>query len=289
MILACETITPLFLAGADGTTPELRAPSIKGALRFWWRAMNGDLVRKENGNWNCTQLKEKEGKIFGDTSNKSAIILKILNEPVENGIEISLTPHHRNGYCAPNKPNCKFKNGKYGKCSKSFLKEGKFFNFELMVCFDNKIIEQKDIKKLVKVTFLLGGLGKRSRRGFGSVKTIKIDNNVVFSSLSEIKSFVGTIIPQNQGLYPDYPLIKDIQIGKSYNDYKDLLIKIGESSHLHKDDSLGYARPGKRLASPVYTSVIKIDDRYYPIVTTLNNDRFKNTSQQNDYKRAILL
>ncbi len=33
-----ETITPLFLAGADGQTPELRPPSIKGMMRFWWRA-----------------------------------------------------------------------------------------------------------------------------------------------------------------------------------------------------------------------------------------------------------
>ncbi|OPX29474.1 MAG: type III-B CRISPR module RAMP protein Cmr1 [Candidatus Omnitrophica bacterium 4484_171] len=39
----CETITPMFLAGADGRTPELRPPSIKGAMRFWWRAMNGHL------------------------------------------------------------------------------------------------------------------------------------------------------------------------------------------------------------------------------------------------------
>ncbi len=39
----CETITPMFLAGADGKTPELRPPSIKGLMRFWWRAMNGHL------------------------------------------------------------------------------------------------------------------------------------------------------------------------------------------------------------------------------------------------------
>ncbi len=39
----CETITPMFLAGADGKTPELRPPSIKGLMRFWWRAINGHL------------------------------------------------------------------------------------------------------------------------------------------------------------------------------------------------------------------------------------------------------
>jgi len=37
-----ETITPLFMAGADGITPELRPPSFKGMMRFWWRAMRAD-------------------------------------------------------------------------------------------------------------------------------------------------------------------------------------------------------------------------------------------------------
>ena len=35
-----EIVTPLFLGGADPNKAELRAPSIKGALRFWWRALN---------------------------------------------------------------------------------------------------------------------------------------------------------------------------------------------------------------------------------------------------------
>ncbi|WP_345894648.1 type III-B CRISPR module RAMP protein Cmr1 [Phaeodactylibacter xiamenensis] len=43
----CKVITPMFLAGADGQTPELRAPSIKGAMRFWWRALNGHLGVEE--------------------------------------------------------------------------------------------------------------------------------------------------------------------------------------------------------------------------------------------------
>jgi len=38
-----ETITPMFLAGADQGQVELCAPSIKGTLRFWWRAMSKSL------------------------------------------------------------------------------------------------------------------------------------------------------------------------------------------------------------------------------------------------------
>lgn len=34
-----ETVTPLFLAGADQTEAELRPPAFRGALRYWFRAM----------------------------------------------------------------------------------------------------------------------------------------------------------------------------------------------------------------------------------------------------------
>jgi CRISPR-associated protein Cmr1 len=48
----CEIITPMFLAGADTGQPELRPPSIKGAMRFWWRAVQrftspDDLKRRD--------------------------------------------------------------------------------------------------------------------------------------------------------------------------------------------------------------------------------------------------
>lgn len=32
-------VTPLFMSGSDKLKAELRVPSIKGVLRFWWRAL----------------------------------------------------------------------------------------------------------------------------------------------------------------------------------------------------------------------------------------------------------
>ncbi|MEK6673676.1 MAG: type III-B CRISPR module RAMP protein Cmr1, partial [Nitrospirota bacterium] len=53
-----ETITPMFLAGADQGKAELRAASIKGLMRFWWRALQADKLDK---------LKENENRIFGSS------------------------------------------------------------------------------------------------------------------------------------------------------------------------------------------------------------------------------
>ena len=58
----CVILTPMFLYGTDGKTPELRPPSIKGMMRFWWRAINGDLEVGE--------LKKREGEVFGGTDKK---------------------------------------------------------------------------------------------------------------------------------------------------------------------------------------------------------------------------
>lgn len=67
----CETITPMFLAGADGKTPELRAPSVKGALRFWWRALNG-------GYSSIEELRREESKLFGGAGDNEAKRSKVI-------------------------------------------------------------------------------------------------------------------------------------------------------------------------------------------------------------------
>ncbi|MCW5921261.1 MAG: type III-B CRISPR module RAMP protein Cmr1 [Saprospiraceae bacterium] len=80
----CRFITPAFLGGADPKgTPELRAPSIKGALRFWWRAMNGYLVKKENGNPTYQYLLKEDEDIFGgiyQVMQKSPIIVRVVEK-----------------------------------------------------------------------------------------------------------------------------------------------------------------------------------------------------------------
>ncbi|MCD6398523.1 MAG: type III-B CRISPR module RAMP protein Cmr1, partial [Candidatus Aenigmarchaeota archaeon] len=102
----CEVVTPMFLAGADGKTPELRPPSIKGALRFWWRATNGHLP--------IDKLKEKEAKIFGgsgDNEGRSKVIIRVISSTINNDYKIRypLLPHHPNKVRKPAiKPGFKF-------------------------------------------------------------------------------------------------------------------------------------------------------------------------------------
>jgi len=44
LTITLETVTPLFLGGADPRgAPELRPPAFRGAMRYWLRAALGEL------------------------------------------------------------------------------------------------------------------------------------------------------------------------------------------------------------------------------------------------------
>ncbi len=274
----CETITPMFLSGADGSTPELRPPSIKGALRFWWRAMNGHLSLEE--------LKRKESEIFGgtdgDSGGRSKVIIFHPKITREQDVKISTTPHHREEYCNQNNQNCNYRGG---RCMKAIPRDAKFYEFELKLRFDENTIKESEFDKLVKATFLLGGFGKRARRGFGSVK---ISN--IYNGKNDYVTFINSISRLTTSQV-DYPYIQNIEIGnRKYNDYQDLLIKIGESSHTFKHNSLGFASGQDRLSSPIYVSVIKVTEKeYYPIITTLKTpNKITTITNQTSFKTAIL-
>jgi CRISPR-associated protein Cmr1 len=294
--IECRVITPMFLTGADGKTPELRAPSLKGAMRFWWRAMHGHLSLKE--------LKEEESKIFGGSGEKegrSSFSIKIKEIEILNEGIYQPLPHHTNNWCNSAK-GCIFKRG---KCTKSYKSACISVNsrFETEILLNDPLLECT-VKNLFILTSVLGGLGKRARRGFGSFKILKI-NNTHFSNDNSLKSICNLLnsvsnifkntnnISLNTEVHPtaNYPYIKEIRIGKEDDSYEGLLNTIGHASHDHNDNSLGFARG--RLASPIYVSLIEDSQGYKPIITTLNtafeNSNWSvNENKQNDFKGEIL-
>lgn len=144
----------MFLAGADGKTPELRASSIKGALRFWWRALNGHLSLKE--------LKEREGKIFGNTEQQSRVIILCKNK-IAFERQYKLVAHKGNP----------IKSSPIGEQFEIILKIS-----QKIPLGDEYIFDIEKLKALFEVFCLLGGLGRRARRANGQLKIVsyKLDN-----------------------------------------------------------------------------------------------------------------
>lgn len=276
-----KTITPLFLGGGDGKTPELRAPSIKGMMRFWWRAMKGHSSIEE--------LRKEEDKWFGSSDEKigsSSFSLRIFDiQPDNNKQGISLTPHHDDKYCSSTDASkaCNYRNE---KCMKAIKREGYFLGKFTIRVTSRASDKAASIENILKITTILGGLGKRSRRGFGSVKIVKI-NGSDFSfdySLTSICKVLNAVVPNGFEVDVDkikkrcitaskdldYPYIEEIEIGNGCEKYEELLKIIGKSSHDNKSNYTGFAHGQERFASPIYVSVIKDGTIYKPIITRLH-------------------
>jgi CRISPR-associated protein Cmr1 len=261
--LKCRTITPIFCYGANKNVPELRPPSFKGALRFWWRAIHSNL--------DLNTMKQKEmdffGGIKGNKSVKSPFSLRIKHLDF-NSIKEDALPHKPNKYKATAIP-----------------VDTKF----------DLVLSQKVRDECASLFFLLsilGGIGGRSRRGFGcfEIDSSKYENikiNVESEDVQiEIKEkIIKKINPQFEfeEYKRSYPYIKKILIGKSYDSYKELLKKIGESSHENNSDYKGRIKPS-RYASPVYVSIYKDGENFYPIITELNRTIDNTSNHEEDEK-----
>jgi len=299
-VLSCEIITPMFLYGADGKTPELRAPSLKGAIRFWWRA-----VQAED---NIEKMKKKESSIFGDSGEEGRSKFSIVIAGANAVEERKMLPHHTGDKNCPYLPGCGGRNNP-GYCYKGYMSLAlKEQRFEVTLRYNNlpSDFSGEKLEALLKLSSCLGGLGRRSRRGFGSFSIIseheeECDNLEYLLGLMNIVANGNFIIKEksivlNKKCNADYPFIHKVEVGKVYSTPDELLKATGRASHeaaaKYPDDSLGSAI-GKRLASPVYVSVLKSSNGYRPVITTLQmplKNGFKGieTDKQRFFKEAIL-
>lgn len=306
----CEIITPMFLAGADGVAPELRSPSIKGALRFWWRAMNGHL--------DLDTMRQAEMEIFGSTKQRSKVIIRSnITETQEGGLNRSddLTGRDYLMYSVFPPMN-----------EKSAFLSGKFI-VHLM---------SSDLHQLKSAAFCfwllsnLGGLGTRSRRGSGRFMITKCDGNdwnfsfysnsndlnqftqYLTSNIETIKRHFGiasnnnitdfpcfkscsiylliTGKPKSEealndiGLQymnfrrrrnPDYTSVKEfIQLGTRPTTIEKSVfgLPIGyRFRSLHGNSATIEAKTTSRSASSLFLEVIKVGTQFYPLIINFNS------------------
>ncbi len=67
-----EAITPIFMRGADQTKAEIRASSVKGLMRWWFRALAGNYFGND-----VVGLRRAEEFVFGSTKQRSRVIVEI--------------------------------------------------------------------------------------------------------------------------------------------------------------------------------------------------------------------
>lgn len=190
-----ELITPLFGGGvksgeADPVTV-IRGTEIRGQLRFWWRATRGGQF-----NGNLGAMKDSEDKIWGTTYKKDGILLAH-NET----IQIVVESNSQNSFIQPYIIYTDKKNKKQSKPdptsvvpayaafplqpSETDLKQQESIpkkvssgiTFKLTITFPMHL--HIDIEAAVWAWETFGGIGARTRRGFGALHLISVDGKKV--------------------------------------------------------------------------------------------------------------
>jgi len=290
-------ITPLLLHGFNNRQDsELRAPSIKALMRYWWRALQG--------NYNLKNLIENEEKYFGSSSERfgrSKFDIKIhpLSEVTKNKF---LVLPYRN-----------FKINGININQKFTIRLQTRKNSDFLI----KILE------LLYLSLTLGGLGQRARRAFGAVMFAGISegsaellNYENIRKLNELKNLnqlsiekileflfekinnlsgVNYILEKNDRmirinqnrLNSSIPYLISTQVGKTFQSWDALWREINKLCHDLKGKydrnpllnneylSMGFTPDRsknikEKMASSLYISAIKIENKYHPILSKLN-------------------
>lgn len=158
--LTLETVTPLFLGGAEPRRdePELRPASFKGELRFWWRALWGGTHPRTSPD----ELFKNESTVFGNTEGASPIIIQLSDEPIQ-----------KEAWKFGSFPGVDYlffsMKGRGSDPDRRGFSPGQSFQLTLRSRSNSSAHERAYVEACAALWLLvrLGGVGARSRRGAG--------------------------------------------------------------------------------------------------------------------------
>ncbi|MBI4026862.1 MAG: type III-B CRISPR module RAMP protein Cmr1 [Verrucomicrobia bacterium] len=228
-----EVLTPLFNRGAYQDTPELRVPSIRGMVRWWFRALGGTVDEEKEAFGGM----KKFGQRLAGTVHASNLVFRITSAVTHRANPNPATlPHKVGGQASPQAalaPNARFR-------LEVFTRLGSL-----------RPDLQTKVERALGIWILLGSLGLRANRGGGSLWPLAAP-----TTTAEFKE----CLIQMKFPWPVYlagPEVGDsvIQLHKAATD------TVPEPRWV-----FGSARGG-RLSSPLKLKVIRLEGRLRLLIT----------------------
>ncbi len=205
-----SVVTPMFCAGTDSKTPEVRLPSFKGILRYWWRALawsrcGGDLevVRRE------------EDRLFGSArGGQSRVLMRWASPPEPTPIPVNEVLKVRAGgevvgdgarylgygvmEAFPRKNKRTGQRTAAGQLTRACLAP-----FDFTVQMRGRDLNEQELTSLrdsLVALGILGGLGAKSRKGFGSLvlQDLRVNGHARWNtprSMDELRSAIAACRP----------------------------------------------------------------------------------------------
>ena len=245
-----DIVTPMFLGGVEHEATRIRGTAVKGALAFWWRALNfARFVEDAGGNANdaLNTMRERERELFGSSNaGQGAFLLRVghsgtlqtlakgnilsangeeigaqkvnLNHPPREArgtvgvgarylgygvIEAFTSREDTNGSWA--RHNIKAYGG---QLTRSCFAAGQRFSIELIFRPNAHVADMQEIIEALKLLGLLGGLGARVRRGWGSVALVSLTAENVPAGVDaswQVPASREDYIARLQGLFEHHP------------------------------------------------------------------------------------
>lgn len=172
-----EVLTPLFMGGSESRLrPELRSPSLRGALRSWYRALAVGTVIVSPGNRDA--VNKEETRVFGSTESGSPVSVRLtpLAEPVIETFKKQRAIRTPDGGYLPTGRDYLFwsmaSTGRPGtprfQPDREFIAPGSRYHLTLTSRFGTEALQRAALSLWLLGN--LGGLGSRARRGAGSVE-----------------------------------------------------------------------------------------------------------------------
>jgi len=249
LTLTLETVTPLFLAGADPRgAPELRPPSFRGAMRYWLRAGLGGL------GYGLPAVRQREGLVFGSAGEDGARASTIAVRLYPLG-DVLAEPFQRD---SRGRDDISGRDYLYWTAARTrdlperrYIRPGQRFRLTLE---DRSLGEAKEafLPAVASLWLLLqlGGVGSRSRRCGGSLavveppelkgpswmlrgKEAKSVAAELGAALTAVRRSIGTVAGPAPSLPTDYDVLSpatcSIRVLGVWPDAKAALDKVGST------------------------------------------------------------
>lgn len=202
IVATYRIVTPMFIGDANQKASGISPASVKGALRFWWRALNWSRIRaKEQSDTVALQhLHSEESELFGSSADNGVaakFTLRVNAEAVSvtHGTDWPNGGNDPSGYLGLGL----WESGSVAKGNlqphREYIKEGQQFEVELLASVALSQVAIQQLRDALTAWGLFGGLGSRARRAFGAVAIEALDNvSLAFANVGDYQAAARTLM-----------------------------------------------------------------------------------------------
>lgn len=191
ILMRFRITTPMFCSAADIDNAELRLPSIKGLLRYWWR------VSQSGSYSDPSALLKRENSLFGSTERQSQVLLRIIEKNLESVVkkrtvfgEGVLKGAYYLAYGCIDASGSRNKGTEAGELTRAMIPGG---DFTLEARLPKKYLNE--VLCSARLLGCFGGVGSKSRKGYGSISlaSMKVGEEVQSVNLEQALKCVSKI------------------------------------------------------------------------------------------------